>query len=98
MIAILKYWQIILGGIAAIPIIFWLGTLYGARIERIEQQNEQAIQSAKNDVKTIGAITQVRTEYKPVYIEIEKYHEAPVCAAPAVLIDTIGRLPNPSRD
>jgi hypothetical protein len=87
--------QIIIAAIVAVPVIFWLGSLYGARMERKEQEVLQLTTNAKNDIETVSAIGKVITEYQPIYVEVEKYHEPPPCTAPPVLVDTINRLPNP---
>ncbi|MBC3540675.1 hypothetical protein ACFSC6_12355 [Rufibacter sediminis] len=96
---LLKYWQPIAAATLAVlltaPVAYKLGTWHGARQEKNEAQARQLLADAKNDVKTVSELALVRKMYEPIYVEIEKYVEAPACAVPAVIRDTINRLPGP---
>lgn len=92
MLNIFENWKLIMGAIIAVPVIFWLGTVYGAISEKSRIEVETLISSAKNDVATLGAISLVKKEYEPIYLEVEKYVEVPVCPVPAVIADTVKRL------
>lgn len=96
MIHLIRYWEyfVILGLVVLIPIAYYAGAWTGARNERIENEQKILLSSARNDVKTVSEVFKVRKEYEPIYIEIEKYVEAPKCFVPPVIVDTIGRLPN----
>lgn len=88
---------IILALLAALPLAYWIGTLSGATRQREATELATLVSSAKNDVATSSAIAKLNQQYDPIYITVDKYHEAPPCTVPAVIRDTIGKLPAPAR-
>ncbi len=93
----MKYWQIILAAtitaVIVIPISFFIGSWHGARKERNAAEQAVLLSSAKNDVQTVSEISKVIKAYEPIYVEIERYVEVPNCPVPAVIADTVKRLP-----
>lgn len=88
---------VILALIVALPLAYWFGKQTGATLQREATELATLVSSANNDVATSTAISKLNQQYDPIYITVDKYHEAPPCTVPAVIRDTIGKLPTPAR-
>ncbi len=96
-----KYWPAIVAAtvtaVIVIPISFSVGSWHGARNERVQAEQRVLLSSAKNDVQTVSELSKVVKAYEPIYVEIEKYVEVPTYPVPAVIADTIKRLPGSTK-
>ncbi|MBO0358636.1 hypothetical protein J0X19_11825 [Hymenobacter sp. BT186] len=91
------YWVTIAAVLMWGPI--WVvGKWQGAKDERAANETAITLSSAKNDIATVSAISGVKTEYTPFYVEIERDPSPappPACPVPAVIRNAIDRLPAP---
>jgi cytochrome oxidase assembly protein ShyY1 len=93
------YW-LIAGLFIALPLSYHLGKWQGAKEQRTANENAVTLSSAKNDVATVSAISGVKNDYAPFYMEIERDPSPaplPSCPVPAVIRNAIDRLPAPTR-